>query len=173
LYGAALGIVIAAIESHFHRIRVWTVSLEYAFIWFVAFMIYSANFEHIRTDLRPLHIWQPRVIIAGAGAVVGFVLLTYILTRMRRKRKPAVPALLPVFVGCLAAGLGCAALGYRLHPHGTGFFGLAAFLLFIALLADLLGPFLERKRRPPDQRADSVPDPVAGAAGLIGTGRPI
>jgi len=151
---------------------VWTVSLEYAFIWFVAFMIYSANFEHIRTDLRPLQIWQPRVIIAGAGAVVGFILLTYILIRMGRKRKPAVPALLPVFVGCLAAGLGCAALGYRLHPHGTAFFGFAAFLLFLALLADLLAPFLERKR-PPDQRAASGPGSTADTAGLVGTGRPI
>jgi hypothetical protein len=172
LYSAALGIVIAPIEGRRHRIRVWTVALEYAFIWFVAFMIYSANFEHIRTDLRPLHIWQPRVIIAGAGAVFGFVLLTYILIRMGRRRKPAVPALLPVFVGCLAAGLCCAALGYRLHPQGTAFFGFAAFLLFIALLADVLAPFLERKR-PPDQRAASGPGSTADTAGLVGTGRPI
>jgi hypothetical protein len=173
LYSAALGIVVAPIESRRHRIRVWTVALEYAFIWFVAFMIYEANFEHIRTTLRPLHIWQPRVIITGAGAIVGFALFTYILIRMARNRKPAVPLLLPVYVGCLAAGLCCAAIGYWRHPHANALFGLAAFLLFVALLADLLAPFLERKRGSPDQRADSGSHSAAGAARLVGTGRPI
>jgi hypothetical protein len=172
LYSAALGIVIAPIEGRRHRIRVWTVALEYAFIWFVAFMLYSANFKHIRKIRGPLLNGDVLAIIAGAGAVAGFVLLTYILIRMGRKRKPAVPALLPVFVGFLAAGLSCAAIGYVPQLNKPALFGFAAFLLFVALLADLLAPFLERKR-PPDQRASSEPDSTAHTAGLIGTGRPV
>jgi hypothetical protein len=172
LYSAALGIVIAAIESRRHRIRVWTVALEYAFIWFVVFMIYSANFEHIHRVRKHLHNLDVLTTIAGAGAVFGFVLLTYILVRMGRKKKPAVPALLPVFVGCLAAGLSCAAIGYIPHIDENALFGFAAFLLFVALLANLLAPFLERKRSSPDQRAGSEPDSAA-RAGLIGTGRPV
>ena len=84
-----------------------------------------------------------------------------------------MPALLPVYVGCLAAGLCFAAIAYVPSLNAHGLFGLAAFLLFVALLADLLGPFLERKRSPQHQPAGSGSDSTAGAAGLMGTGRPI
>jgi len=152
---------------------VWTVALEFSSIWFVLFMLYAANFKHIRKVRGPLSNGDVLAIIAGAGAVVGFALFMYIVIRMARKRKPAVPALLPVYVGFLAAGLCFSAIAYVPSLNAHGLFGLAAFLLFVALLADLLGPFLERKRSPQDEPAGSEPDSAAGAAGLISTGRRI
>ena len=165
LYGAALGVVIAAIETRRYRIRAWTVVLEFSFIWFVLFMIYETNFWHIRNALRPLRGWEVLAIIAGAGAIVGFALLTRILTRMARKKQPTVPPLLPVFLGCMATGLGIAAIGYTRHPHIDALFQLAAFLLFIALLANLLAPFQARMSRSQDQRADSELDSASSVAG--------
>jgi hypothetical protein len=104
LYTAALGIVIALIESRRHRIRAWTVALEFSFIWFVLFMIYAANFKHVRRIRGTLPNGDILAIISGAGAVVGFALFLYIVIRMARKRKPAVPVLLPVYVGVWRPG---------------------------------------------------------------------
>jgi CHAT domain len=165
LYSAAMGTIIAVIENRFHRIRAWTVALEFSFIWFVSFMIYESNFRHIRNALRPLHNWQALAIIAGAGAIVGVSLCILILIRTARKKGPVVHPLVPTFLGFMALGLCVAAIGYIRHHHNDGLFQLAGVFLFAALLADLLAPFLARVRRPQDQRAGGAPDLHLSVAG--------
>ena len=74
--------------------------------------------------------------------------------------------LLPVFLGCMALGFGVAAIAYigehygnltALHNNAEKVFAIASVLFFVALLIDLLSPFLELARSLQGRHASRPP----------------
>jgi len=99
-------------------------------------------------------------ILAGAGAIVSATLWVRALARSAAERragaKRTVHPLLPVFLGCLAAGFCAAAIGYAgqrytdveaLANIGPKFSAIGGVFILAALLVSLLAPLLAVARR--------------------------
>jgi hypothetical protein len=177
---AALGYVVAAVEyrrgrrlsgePEFRRgIRLWTIALEFFFAWFLIWPIIQGDFGQVRSHLSPRV--PPLLILAGVGALFSASLCMRILVidpEERRKMRP----LLPAFLGCMAVGLGAAAIGYAhskyqgvatLSSIGPRSYRIGGILLLAALLVNLLAPLVAKARRPSGTNTGSMPD--AGISG--------
>jgi TIR domain len=156
LCAAALGCVAAAVERGRSRIPIWTAALEFVFVWLALYAMYRLNIGHIQRISRhqPLPLLT---ILAGVGAIFIGALLVRALARSAKDRRPGgertVHPLLPVFLGCMTAGFGAAAIGYAglryetLANIGPTFSTIGGVFILAALLVILLAPLLELVRR--------------------------
>ena len=155
LCAAALGCVAAAVERGRSKIPIWTAALEFVFVWLALYAIYRLNIGHIqRISSRHLPLLT---ILAGVGAIFIGALLVRALARSAKDRRPGgertVHPLLPVFLGCMTAGFGAAAIGYAgqryetLANIGPTFSTIGGVFILAALLVILLAPLLELVRR--------------------------
>jgi FtsH-binding integral membrane protein len=156
LCAAALGCVAAAVERGRSKIPIWTAALEFVFVWLALYAMYRLNIGHIQRISRhqPLPLLT---ILAGVGAIFIGALLVRALARSAKDRRPGgertVHPLLPVFLGCMTAGFGAAAIGYAgqryetLANIGPTFSTIGGVFILAALLVILLAPLLELVRR--------------------------
>ena len=156
LCAAALGCVAAAVERGRSKIPIWTAALEFVFVWLALYAMYRLNIGHIQRISRhqPLPLLT---ILAGVGAIFIGALLVRALARSAKDRRPGgertVHPLLPVFLGCMTAGFGAAAIGYAgeryeaLANIGPTFSAIGGVFILAALLVILLAPLLELVRR--------------------------
>jgi FtsH-binding integral membrane protein len=156
LCAAALGCVAAAVERGRSKIPIWTTALEFVFVWLALYAMYRLNIGHIQRISRhqPLPLLT---ILAGVGAIFIGALLVRALARSAKDRRPGgertVHPLLPVFLGCMTAGFGAAAIGYAgqryetLANIGPTFSTIGGVFILAALLVILLAPLLELVRR--------------------------
>jgi TIR domain-containing protein len=156
LCAAALGCVAAAVERGRSKIPIWTAALEFVFVWLALYAMYRLNIGHIQRISRhqPLPLLT---ILAGVGAIFMGALLVRALARSAKDRRPGgertVHPLLPVFLGCMTAGFGAAAIGYAgqryetLANIGPTFSTIGGVFILAALLVILLAPLLELVRR--------------------------
>ena len=168
LCAAVLGCAAAAAESGRRKTPGWTAALEFVFAWLGIYAIYKLNIGHIH------HISSRYVpaltILAGAGAIVSAALWVRALARSAAERragtKRTVHPLLPVFLGCLAAGFCAAAIGYAgqrytdveaLANIGPKFSAIGGVFILAALLVSLLAPLLAvaRRRQGPSAGSES------------------
>lgn len=148
LVSAVLGAVVAAVD--FRRSTIWLVAIEAAFLWCIAFTIYSLGIWHIKL-LLPWNggHWSASpgarflAILAGTEALINVSILL-ILAQRFRKQKRVVHALLFVFLGCTAVGLGIKSFGYVLHKNN---FHPSGWIFFVALVANLFAPIIALKRK--------------------------
>jgi FtsH-binding integral membrane protein len=156
LCAAALGCVAAAVERGRSKIPIWTAALEFVFVWLALYAMYRLNIGHIQRISRhqPLPLLT---ILAGVGAIFIGALLVRALARSAKDRRPegerTVHPLLPVFLGCMTAGFGAAAIGYAgqryetLANIGPTFSTIGGVFILAALLVILLASLLELVRR--------------------------
>ena len=165
---AVVGCVVAAVESRQRRIPIWTAALELVFVWLAIYAIFkldSSNIHRISSQYVPAF-----TILAGAGAIFCIVLWIRALTRSASDRrageKRTVHPLLPVFLGCLAAGFCAAAIGYAGQRYtsvealvniGPKFSVIGGVFMLAALLASLLAPLLVLARMRQGPPASSEP----------------
>jgi hypothetical protein len=161
-WSAVLGCVVAAVECSRRRILGWIVPTELIFAWFLLYAIYQLNFWHLR-HLR--HYLPVQGALAAIGAIFSASLWIWTLARSTRGRRDVHP-LLPAFLGCMALGFGVAAIAYTgehyanltaLHNNAGKVFAIASVLFFVALLVDLLSPFLELARSLQGRHASRPP----------------
>jgi CHAT domain len=161
-WSAVLGCVVAAVECSRRRIPGWIVPTELIFAWFLLYAIYQLNFWHLR-HLR--HYLPVQGALAAIGAIFSASLWIWTLARSTRGRRDVHP-LLPAFLGCMALGFGVAAIAYTgehyanltaLHNNAGKVFAIASVLFFVALLVDLLSPFLELARSLQGRHASRPP----------------
>ena len=155
LCAAALGCVAAAVERGRSKIPIWTVALEFVFVWLALYAIYRLNIGHIQRISSRYH--PALTILAGVGAIFIGALLVRTLARSAKDRRPGgertVHPLLPVFLGCMTAGFGAAAIGYAGQRYETlanispTFLTIGGVFVLAALLVILLAPLLELVRR--------------------------
>src|SRR5215813_10518324 len=163
IFGSAvLGCVVTAEKSRPRRILGWTVSLELIFAWFLLYAIYQLNPWHLH---RLGHYLPVLGTLAAIGAIFSASLWIWTLARSTRGRRDVHP-LLPAFLGCMALGFGVAAIAYigehyanltALHDNSGKVFAIASVLFFVALLVDLLSPFLALARRLQGRYANRPP----------------
>jgi len=163
IFGSAvLGCVVTAAECRPRRILGWTVSLELIFAWFLLYAIYQLNPWHLH---RLGHYLPVLGTLAAIGAIFSASLWIWTLARSTRGRRDVHP-LLPAFLGCMALGFGVAAIAYigehyanltALHDNSGKVFAIASVLFFLALLVDLLSPFLALARRLQGRYANRPP----------------
>jgi hypothetical protein len=134
--------------------------LEFIFVWFMVYAIYQLNIggaHHLKRHLPVL------TILTSIGAIVGVSLCIRSLVRSSRKKRDVHP-LLPALFGCIAIGFCAAAIGYAgsryanltaLHNNAETAYTIAAVSFFLALLVDLLSPFLELVRRLPSRPSNT------------------
>jgi hypothetical protein len=157
---AAVGLAVAVVEYRRRRILLWTVALEFFFLWFLSFAIFKLNsgaYGDLKQALRSVsHLPHPHppAVLAGIGAIFAVAFCLQALAKASSKRRRPVHPLLPAFLGFMALGL-CAASIAIFKSIGF-FFGIAAALLFAALLMDLLAPLLALTRRWQGPHASSV-----------------
>jgi CHAT domain len=167
LCAAVLGCAAAAVESGRREIPMWTPALEFVFVWLAIYAIYKLNVGHIH---RISHYVPALTILAGVGAIVTVVLCVRALTRSARERrsgaKRTIHPLLPVFLGCLAAGFCAAAISYAGERYGNvaalasighHFSVIGGVFMLAALLAGLLAPLLVLARMRQGPPASSEP----------------
>ena len=159
---AVLGCVVAAVECRRRRILGWIVPMELIFAWFLLYGIYQLNIGHVH-HLK--HYLAVQGALAAIGAIFSASLWIWTLARSTRRRRDVHP-LLPVFLGCMALGFGVAAIAYigehygnltALHNNAEKVFAIASVLFFVALLIDLLSPFLELARSLQGRHASRPP----------------
>ena len=147
LVSAILGAVVAAVD--FRRSTVWLVAIETALIWCIANLMYKLNIGHIRHLLPLNHVVSSvslgakyLAVLSGVAAIINVALLLVVARRFQ-KRKRVVHVLLPVFLACMAAGLGLRAFGYvsNTSVHASGWIFLAA------LLANIFAPLVVLRRK--------------------------
>jgi CHAT domain-containing protein len=148
---AVLGCVVAAVECRRRRILGWIVPMELIFAWFLLYGIYQLNIGHVH-HLK--HYLAVQGALAAIGAIFSASLWIWTLARSTRRRRDVHP-LLPALLGFIALGFGVAAIAYigehygnltALHNNAGKVFAIASVLFFVALLVDLLSPFLELAR---------------------------
>ena len=168
LCAAVLGCAAAAAESGRRKTPGWTAALEFVFAWLGIYAIYKLNIGHIH-NISSRYV-PALTILAGAGAIVSAALWVRALARSAAERragtKRTVHPLLPVFLGCLAAGFCAAAIGYAgqrytdveaLANIGPKFSAIGGVFILAALLVSLLAPLLAVARRRQGPSADSEP----------------
>jgi hypothetical protein len=152
-YAALLGCAVAAAEHRRRRIPVWTVVLEFFFVWFLIYALFEINFGHIRSRVSHVAPWL--AILAGVGAIFSFVMCLRALVKSTGKIRSVHP-ILPALLICMTVGLGAAAIGsagnrytniQTLHNIGQSSYDIAKVFLWIALLVNLLAPLLALVRR--------------------------
>jgi CHAT domain-containing protein len=162
-WSAVLGCTVAAVECRRRRIVGWIVALEFIFAWFLFYAIYQLNIGGIHR-LRHYHVSELGT-LAAIGAIVSASLCIRKLARFFR-RKRAVHPLLPAFLGCIAVGFGAAAIGYAggfysnivaLHNSAGKAYVISIVFFSIALLIDLMLPFVELARRLQGRHASRPP----------------
>jgi hypothetical protein len=161
-WSAVLGCVVAAVECRRRRILGWIVPMELIFAWFLLYAIYQLNFWH----LHHLRNYLPvQGALTAIGAIFSASLWIWALAKSTRRRRDVHP-LLPAFLGCMALGFGVAAIAYTghhyanltaLHNNAGKVFVIASVLFFVALLVDLLSPFLELARSLQGRHANRHP----------------
>jgi CHAT domain len=150
---AILGSVVTAVEARQHKTPIWTIALEFVFMWLAIYAIYRLNIGHIHrisSQYTPL-----LTILAGVGAIFSAALLARALTTSARDRRAkerrTVHRLLPVFLGCLTAGFCAAAISYAgqrytnveaLAHIGPTISTIGGVFILATLLVSLLAPFL-------------------------------
>jgi hypothetical protein len=175
---AALGYVVAAVEyrrrgrsgePEFRRgIRLWTLALEFFFAWFLICAIILQNFGRVHSHLS--HYVPILAILAGVGALFSVVLCIRVLVISAEERRQMRP-LLPAFLGCMAVGLGAAAIGYAHSRYpdvgalssGPRSYRIGGIFLLAAILVNLLAPLVALARRPLGTNTSSMPN--AGMSG--------
>jgi len=168
LCAAVLGCAAAAAESGRRKTPGWTAALEFVFVWLGIYAIYKLNIGHIH-NISSRYV-PALTILAGAGAIVSATLWVRALARSAAERragaKRTVHPLLPVFLGCLAAGFCAAAIGYAgqrytdveaLANIGPKFSAIGGVFILAALLVSLLAPLLAvaRRRQGPSAGSES------------------
>jgi CHAT domain len=168
LCAAVLGCAAAAAESGRRKTPGWTAALEFVFVWLGIYAIYKLNIGHIH-NISSRYV-PALTILAGAGAIVSAALWVRALARSAAERragaKRTVHPLLPVFLGCLAAGFCAAAIGYAgqrytdveaLANIGPKFSAIGGVFILAALLVSLLAPLLAvaRRRQGPSAGSES------------------
>jgi len=168
LCAAVLGCAAAAAESGRRKTPGWTAALEFVFVWLGIYAIYKLNIGHIH-NISSRYV-PALTILAGVGAIVSAVLWVRALARSAAERragaKRTVHPLLPVFLGCLAAGFCAAAIGYAgqrytdveaLANIGPKFSAIGGVFILAALLVSLLAPLLAvaRRRQGPSAGSES------------------
>ena len=168
LVSAVLGATVATVD--YRRSMIWLVAIETALIWCIVFAIYKLDIWHIRS-LLPWNqgIWSASsgarflAILTGTAAIINVSLLLALAQRFRKKKR-AVHALLPVFLGCMAAGLGIKTLGFVLNTT----FRAIGWIFLAALLANLFAPLVALRRKLSGSwdspSAVRAPSPGGGAA---------
>ena len=136
--GAALAMLVATTE--YRRSRMWIVALEFNCLWFILFGIYKLGIH----PALPSPQWKVTAAITLAGAGINaFFFIPALISVLGRKR--VLHPLLPAFLGLMTIGL---SIGFSAHfPHHGYLYKAGALVLFVALLVNLLAPFLALARR--------------------------
>jgi hypothetical protein len=139
LGAAALGIFVSAAE--YRRSRLWATALGFNFLWCFLYAVYRLVFDH------PQDVPQgSKVVAVLAGVIVEVSLCIVVLIRMRGRgqSKHGVHWLLPLFLACMAVGLGIEAIAFAIRDTSLHWPG--AWALLAALLFDMPAPLRELMR---------------------------
>jgi hypothetical protein len=175
---AALGCVVASVEywrrrrsgePEFRRgIRLWTFALEFLFAWFLLYALIQLNRFHLHS--HPPFNSPFLTIVAGVAVLFSASLCIRVLSMDPEERRQMRP-LLPAFLGCMAVGLGAAAIGYAYNKYGGATltsigptsYQIGGIFLLAALFVNLLAPLVALARRPLGTNTSSMPG--AGMSG--------
>jgi hypothetical protein len=135
---AALAALVTARE--YRRSRIWVIALEWNCLWFLLFGIYRLKIY----SLLPAPHWKTTAAVTAAGAVVNASFFIPTLISVLRKKRVVHP-ILPGFLALMAIGL-CVGVIALLRRHND-LYANAAQILFVALAANLLAPFLALVRK--------------------------
>jgi serine/threonine protein kinase len=134
---AALGIAVSAAGCR--RSRIWALALECNLVWCLLWVLYQLRIIHI----AHVHWYIVPAVLFGAAAIINISLCIAALIRVRSKNRRDVHPLLPVFLGCMAVGLGIESAVHfpvkrALHASGASLYRTGAVIILAALLVNII-----------------------------------